>query len=206
MATFQAVLDRLRPTLNDTDKVRYPDPELLAYALDGLRETCVLRPDLFTVTGAITCVAGVEQTIVPNGWFVIDVYGVQNGGAITYADFDTFRAYRAGWRTDPAGPAVHWMRFPADASKQPNNRFYVYPKSLAGQLLDASWTELNTTALTINSTIPLNEQYEPALESYVIFRAESKDDEFVVTPRAALFRAAFETSLGTGAASEMVKQ
>lgn len=205
MATFQALFDTLRTTLNDDQKARYHDTELLQYGLDGLRETCLARPDLFTVTGTITCVAGVEQAIRPTGWFVTDVFGVAGGDAITEGDFDAMRAYNPGWRRATAGTAVMWMRFPQDDARQPNNKFYVFPPALNGQLLDAAWTEVFTAGLDLNSAIALPEQYHPALQSYVIFRAESKDDEFVNNNRAGLFWANFRAALGVGQASEMVK-
>lgn len=194
----------LRTTLNDDAKTRYPDSELLTYALDALREICLLRPDLFTITGQITCVAGVEQTIPAAGWFVVDVFGVVAGDAITEGDFANFRAFNPGWRNDTAGPAVMWMRFPEDRSKQPTNRFYVYPAAILGQLLEAAYTECDVADLELTDEIPLAAPYLPAFEAYVIFRAESKDDEFVNNSRAALFRTAFNEALGIGLSSEQV--
>jgi hypothetical protein len=45
--TLQNVCDTARKSLNDADKVRYPDADLLVYANDGLNEIYSLRPDLF---------------------------------------------------------------------------------------------------------------------------------------------------------------
>jgi hypothetical protein len=45
--TFQQVVDRGRVPLNDADKTRYPDADLLAYANDGLLLVRKARPDLF---------------------------------------------------------------------------------------------------------------------------------------------------------------
>jgi hypothetical protein len=46
MTTCQSVIDRARVPLNDADKSRYTDPELLGYLCDGLAEAYALRPDL----------------------------------------------------------------------------------------------------------------------------------------------------------------
>lgn len=46
MATVQQVIDRGRAPLNDSDKVRYPDLDLLDYLNDGLAEIYQDRPDL----------------------------------------------------------------------------------------------------------------------------------------------------------------
>lgn len=45
--TFQEVVDRARVPLNDVDKVRYPDSELLNYGIDAYLLLRRYRPDLF---------------------------------------------------------------------------------------------------------------------------------------------------------------
>jgi hypothetical protein len=47
MSTMQDILDDARRPLNDADKTRYPDVNLLAYANAGLRTLRLKRPDLF---------------------------------------------------------------------------------------------------------------------------------------------------------------
>jgi hypothetical protein len=47
MRTFQQVIDRARIPLNDADKTRYPDADLLAYANDAILLLRQKRPDLF---------------------------------------------------------------------------------------------------------------------------------------------------------------
>ena len=46
MSTCQSVIDRARVPLNDADKSRYTDTELLSYLCDGIAEAYALRPDL----------------------------------------------------------------------------------------------------------------------------------------------------------------
>ncbi len=45
--TFQSVVDLARLPLNDADKARYTDADLLAYANHGLLALVKRRPDLF---------------------------------------------------------------------------------------------------------------------------------------------------------------
>lgn len=47
MATFQNIVDQARKDLQDADKVRYSDAELLQYAVDGVLEARRIRPDFF---------------------------------------------------------------------------------------------------------------------------------------------------------------
>lgn len=46
MATIQSVIDLARLDINDSDKVRYPDADLLRYANDGIAKALTMRPDL----------------------------------------------------------------------------------------------------------------------------------------------------------------
>lgn len=46
MALVQDVIDSARVPLNDANKIRYPDDELLDYLNDGVVEVYTLRPDL----------------------------------------------------------------------------------------------------------------------------------------------------------------
>lgn len=45
--TFQQVCDAARLDLNDADKTRYSDADLLKFANDGVRTIFQMRPDLF---------------------------------------------------------------------------------------------------------------------------------------------------------------
>lgn len=45
--TFQQVCDAARLDLNDADKTRYADADLLKFANDGIRIMFQMRPDLF---------------------------------------------------------------------------------------------------------------------------------------------------------------
>jgi hypothetical protein len=45
--TYQSVVDLARKPLNDSDKARYSDDDLLAYANHGMLTVLKRRPDLF---------------------------------------------------------------------------------------------------------------------------------------------------------------
>ena len=50
--TFQNLADRARLPLNDVDKVRYPDSEMLTYGVDAYLLLRRYRPDVFLSTYA----------------------------------------------------------------------------------------------------------------------------------------------------------
>ena len=47
MATLQTVINLARENLNDLDKVRHADVQLLKFANNGIQEMVKFRPDLF---------------------------------------------------------------------------------------------------------------------------------------------------------------
>lgn len=202
MATFQDLIDLARVPLNDADKERYPDAKLLGYAKDGLREAAVLRPDLFAATGQVNCVAGVEQQIPEGGWFIITVLTNSVGEDVLEADYQTYRAFNPGWRTDDAGPADIWMRYD---EKGPNNRFFVYPPAVMGAQIDVEYVVCNVAELELDDDVPLDEPYLPGLQDYVTGRAEEVDDQHTVSQRQAQLIQAFAARLGVGAKTEEVK-
>lgn len=70
--TFQQVCNRARIPLNDADKTRYPDTDLLAYANDAVLLLRQKRPDLFfgswtipTGEYALTDTVPVDDTFFP---------------------------------------------------------------------------------------------------------------------------------------------
>lgn len=103
MELMQAVLDRARIPLNDAGKTRYPDQELLQYAVAGVERLFSLRPDL---------------------------------------------------------------------------RFGKYGTALP--------------TMAPGSNFPAPDRFLQVVADYVVFRAETKDDEHVVSGRAAAFMQAFE--------------
>ena len=102
-------------------------------------------------------------------------------------DMATMDAFNPGWRTDTAGPAQQWSRLEGDPL-----RFFIWPKApAAAQTLDVKYVR-NPIVLAL--TEPITEvpaAYMPALADYVIYRAESADDEHTLSGRAAAHRDAF---------------
>lgn len=203
--TFQQVIDAARPTLNDAAKTRYSDAECLGYLNDGLLEMLVYRPDLFATIGDITLVAGTDQSAPVGATFVIDIFSVKNGAGISRTTVDVLRAFNPSWRLDAAGPTQNWGAYPQDEKFQRGPRFFVYPAALIGSVLTGQFVMSPTPCAlgAIQSTnIPVPDQYSLPLQAYVIFRCETKDDEFVVNERAALFGARFSKLLADADASE----
>lgn len=82
--TIQTVIDLARLTLNDDDKIRWPDAEMLSYAQDGLDTVFRLRPDLFH---------GQFATLFDSSALVVgSTFPIENRFRRTVADYLIMRA------------------------------------------------------------------------------------------------------------------
>ena len=189
--TPQTIITEARDILNDTDSAGYrqTDAELLRYVNDGMKEVSRVNPSLFTTLGDLICTAGaVEQTVTFLGaQMVTDVVCIHNGAAVIQSNMDALDKFLPSWRTATAGAAVNWMRKPNDPL-----RFFIYPPAPASQTLDVMYIS-NPTELAIGDTISeIPAAMQPALVDYVVYRAESKDDEHIASGRATSYFQAFE--------------
>ena len=191
--TPQDIITEARYVLSDTNSTgvgyRQGDTELLGYVNSSLVECAVLRPELFATIGDMTCVVGqCEQSLdYADAIALLEVLSIHQGAALTPFDMAAMTAYNPNWRTDTGAAARQWSRFQNDPLK-----FFIYPKApAAAQVLDVRYAR-NPATFTINATItdvPL--ALKTALVEYVIYRAESKDDEHVSSGRTTSYYQAF---------------
>jgi hypothetical protein len=177
-------LDDARVMLNDDAKTRYPDAELMRYLQRGAQDPRRAAPDLFIVTGPVTCTAGqVEQALPVAGSALFDVLGIQNGNAVNRTTLDALRAWRPSWRIDAAAAATDWVMPPQDPSKAKGPDFFVYPKAPANQVVIAMYVpppaDVDVLARRRHQDFPVPDTYSEPLSFYVTGRAEMKDDEHV---------------------------
>lgn len=195
--TPKQIIEIARYITNDTGAVtgvlRQLDAELVAYVNEGIKEVATLRPDLFITVGDLTCATDkAEQGITfLDAAKLLDVLCIHGGAAITPIDRATLDQFSPGWRTDPPGPAEHWMPIEGDPL-----RFLLYPPAPMGQTVDVKYVR-NPGTYALDDLIPdLPASYAPALADYVVYRAEMKDDEHVIGQRAAAHYTAFKTKIG----------
>jgi hypothetical protein len=188
--TPQSILTLARNVLKDTESAyfRQSNDELVSYVNAGLKEACELMPESFRATGDFTCTSGqTEQAAAfEDARRLIEVVRIKNGAAVHLMDLAALSQFNPTWAADDAAPAENW----APKSGDPL-RFFIYPKAPISQVLEIDYIR-NPGTFTLNETITnLPETWESALADYVIYRAESKDDEHVNAGRAALHYASF---------------
>lgn len=198
--TPREILAEARHIITDTDPStpRQEDEELLSYLNSGIAAASVLREDLFLTTGDLQCQPGTTEQGVGFGDAkrLVDVVRVKNGRAVLPGDLASLQAFNPDWGQDAAAAALNWFPYPGDPL-----RFYIYPQSPNGQVLETKYVR-NPTQLTINDLdteiADLPPAYRPALVSYVVGASESKDDEHVLSQRAALHFQAFTDQMKAG--------
>lgn len=195
--TPQSIIALARYVIQDTGvntaEFRQTNDELVAYVNLGIKEMATMRPDLFCKVDVLTCTPGqCEQTLVfPNAIRLLDVLCIHDGNALTPMDRASMDLFKPGWRTDAAAAAEQWAPLDGDPL-----RFFIYPPAPADQVLDVKFVQSpGAYALTEEITL-LPAAYESALADYVIYRAESKDDEHVLNERAAAHFTAFKLKTG----------
>jgi len=188
--TPQSIINTARFVVNDRDSsgLRQSDTELLNYVNEGIKEISTLRPEYFHKTIEYACVAGKAEQAITFGdaQGIVDVIRIKNGDTITPMGFMSMSRFNPSWTKDTAGAAMNWARYAGDPL-----RFYIYPPAPSMQTLELMCV-VNPDQYAIGELIEeLPDVLEPALADYVIYRAESKDDEHVLSARAASHRKAF---------------
>lgn len=173
---------------------RYSDAVLLGFANQALKRMAVLRPDLFAHIGEIPTTAGtVLQSPPADSLRIMEIFQVSGGDGITEVERASLDETYPAWMNDAAGPCVNWIRHPRNP-----NRFFIYPKAPAGQVLIGEYAKTPRTYTGSETVELLPDAYFPVVVDGVVFLAESIDNEHVNSNRAALFQQSFTQALGAG--------
>jgi hypothetical protein len=193
------IITLARSIVNDADSAYYrtSDTDLVSYVNDGLKEASAIAPQFFQSTGDFICITNQTEQVVTfaEAQRVEKVIRIKDGRAVHEVDMDSFSRFNPDWASDPAAAVQNWCRYPGDPL-----RFYIYPKAPEEmQVLEVLYTR-NPGTYALNDEIQeVPESIAPALADYVIYRAESKDDEHSNASRAVSHYQAFVQKLGGAA-------
>jgi hypothetical protein len=198
---LSSVITEVRRLLQDINTPqRYSDTVLLGFANQALKRIAVLRPDLFAYIGEISTTTGaVIQSMPANSIRIMEIFSVKDGQGITEANRESLDQTYPNWMNDDAGPAVNWMRHVRNS-----NRFFIYPKAPAGQILIAEYAQTPSDYSADQDVALLSDAYFPVVVDATIFLAESIDNEHVNSNRAQLFQQSFTQALGVSAQGRVI--
>lgn len=188
--TAQNIADKAELLLQDETNIRWTEAELLGWINSGQREIALYKPNVFIVVDVLTTVKGSRQDLPAGSIQLFDVIRTIGGGAITPVDRRVLDVTIPGWHSMPEAAAKHY----ACDLRNPTT-FYLYPPAAAGVSIEASWSTIPASLISMDGTIH-NDLYETVLIDYVLYRAYSKDAEHTANQqRAAQHQQAFVDAL-----------
>ena len=181
----------LQDTSSDTSLRRFSDTVLLGFANQTLKRISLIRPDLFSYVGTITCATGeVLQSAPSDSIRIMEIFRVQGGEAVRETNRQTIDQTYPGWVDSAAGPCVNWMRHPRNP-----NKFFIYPQAPAGQVLVGEYAKAPPDYAIDAQVQLLPDAYFTTVVDGTVFLAESIDNEHVTSGRAKMFFDNFASSL-----------
>lgn len=192
--TLSAPIATARGILVDPDGVRYSDADLLQYGNDALDQMVMLVPQEFmaVIFHSLTFWTAEQELPASSSVAFVEVVHDNSGGsfgnAVTQADMAALDAFNPGWRMDTtaAGPPKHWA--PVVGSPR---RFIVYPIPPLPAIQVAVRHVAKPGEYLAAADTGVNERFSDAIADYIVYRAESRDAEHVISARAQQFLDSF---------------
>lgn len=194
------VITEVRRMIQDENTPqRYSDAVLLSFSNQALRRIAVLRPDLFAKIATMTCTENEAiQSAPTDSLRIMEVFSVSGGNGCIEVNRESLDQSYPQWMNDTASAAVNWMRHTRNA-----NKFFIYPKAPAGQVLDIEYSQSPPTYDGTTTVDLISDAYFPVVVDATIFLAESVDNEHVNSKRADIFYKSFTQSLAVNAQSKV---
>ena len=187
-------------TNTDTDLQRFSDAALLKFANLTLKRMALLRPDLFSTIGDITCTDGVILQSAPSDSIrIMEIFSIKDGAAVRETEREILDQTYPAWTTDTAAACQTWMRHPRNP-----NKFFIYPKSSTSQVLTGEYAQSPPVYDGTTTVSLLPDAWFPTVVDGTMFLAQSVDDEHVLSQRAALFQESFIQALQANMESRIV--
>ena len=189
------IFRRVSTVLQDADKVRWNDDELMDWLNDAQKEIVLQRPDAHVVNEEFACVADSSKQEIPvQGLSLIDV--VRNVGGsdepVTLIARDTLDTTVSTWhKSDPTTDIenyVHDVRYP--------KVFYLYPRPATGAKIEIVYSTPPAKIVDPDGNIGLDDVYQNAIIDYMLYRCYAKETDAQNMQLSAVRFNSFANSLG----------
>jgi hypothetical protein len=190
------IINDAKRIAQDNGLLRTPDiysaATLLSFVNQVLRQTALLRPDLFTLMTDIATVPNVvEQSMPTDSIRLVNIFAVKNGSAILEVSRETMDQSYPQWRSDPAGLPVNYMRHVRNP-----NRYFLYPKPSAGVVLTGEYAQ-SPPVYTAGQTVALlPDAFQPAMVAGVVMLIAGIENSTTNAPRFQQFQETYSQTLG----------
>lgn len=198
------LLTETRYLLQDANKVRWTDAELLAWLNIGQCVVAIGKPDSSTTTGVLTLVAGTKQALPAGGLILVSLIrnmgadGQTPGRTIKPVDRGIIDTLNPDWHTETASGEVLYYVYDARAPKT----FYVSPpQPVSPHRVEAIYS-ITPTVAVLGGNIYLDDVYRGILIDYICYRAYGKDDEVGDTNKSNFYMQSFMSTMGLKASGD----
>jgi len=178
----------------------YSAAALLSFTNQILRQTAVIRPDLFTLmTDIPTTPNVVEQSMPADSIRLVNIFAVKDGNAVLEVSREAMDQSTPLWRSEAAGLPVNYMRH----IRNPN-RYFLYPKPSAGVVLTGEYAQ-SPPIYTAGQTIALlPDAFQPAMVAGVVMLIAGIENPTTDAARFRQFQETYSQTLGVNLQSRTV--
>jgi len=176
------IFERSGRILNDEGATRWTSAELLDWYNEGLLDAVTRRPALLPSVDTFACVAGIKQDVPADRLAIITVgrnlgpaAAPKSGPVPTVMDRSLMDRVHPTWASDPAKATVQTVL----GTPATPRIFYTYPPQPAANQgrLEITFSKRPVVVSATIAALEIDDQYEPILLAYLLYRAMSKDSE-----------------------------
>lgn len=187
-ATVQDVIDQVRYTIHDTNAstYRWSNAELIDYINAASRQIVTLVPEANLVDTIVTISNNIAKQALPTGGIkfvkvlnnVSEADGTTVEGPVRQVEKDSLDSYDPDWEHDTTLKTLasstdffdHFCHDPRD-----KKAYYLYPPASADAYCKIQYSAVPTLMTAVGNTIPLADEYLEGYNTYVIYRALTKE-------------------------------
>lgn len=191
--TAQTLINRAGYLLEDTGNVSWSRTELLGWLNEGQSQVVAFAPGANTDRTNVTLVAGTAQTLPADTLVLVDIPRNTNGPAVRSVARELLDDSPVDWHTQTATKLV--KNFVYDANDQ--YAFYVYPPNNGQGQVTIVYARVPDQLTNESQPIEVDDSYQAAILNYMLYRAFSKDTDFVAggAQKAGAYYEAFKDAL-----------
>lgn len=178
MTQAKDILTSAARVLQDPEFVRWTKPEMLVWLSEA--QIAVVRvPGTYTKTEVVRLKTGDRQQLPPRAWQLVSVsHNVDEDGTplgvVRLTTRSLLDSYEPDWHSMTPRQLVE--NYVCD-DRSPRE-FWVYPPNDGEGRVEISYMAIPEKITSETDEIELDETFDPALLSYVLYRAFSKDSDY----------------------------
>lgn len=185
-----------RRLAQDSGLLRTPDTyagnALLGFVNQILKQTALLRPDLFTLLGDILPTPNVVEQVLPSDSArLVNIFAIKNGAAITEVSREVMDQTYPQWRQDPPGTPVNFMRHVRNP-----NRYFLYPRPVEGTVLTGEYVQSPRTYGLTETIALLPDAFQPVMVAGVVMLIAGVEDNTQNSARFTQYQEMYAQTLG----------